>query len=97
MQTVNEVIEQYLALLTKNSDSVYTFTLEAGKKYIKVVQERHSFGGGRSVHSFVDKNTGDLYKAASWKAPAKIVRYNLFTDMEKLSTVADPYGSYLYL
>ena len=30
-----------------------------------------------SVHAFVDKKTGEVYKAASYKAPAKIVRYNL--------------------
>ena len=31
----------------------------------------------RSVHAFVDKKTGEVYKPASFKAPAKIVRYNL--------------------
>ena len=25
--------------------------------------------GGKSVHAFVDRNTGDVYMAASWKAP----------------------------
>mgnify|MGYP003304969671 CR=1 FL=1 len=30
-----------------------------------------------SVHCFIDKKTGEVYKAASWKAPAKIVRFDL--------------------
>ena len=30
-----------------------------------------------SVTAFIDKNTGEVYKPASWKAPAKHVRYDL--------------------
>jgi len=50
----------------------------------------------RGVHAFVDKNNGDLYKAKSWKSPAKGVRYNLVADIEKLKVVADWAGGYLY-
>jgi len=50
---------------------------EPGSKYVKVI--KISFGGSRSVHSFVEKKTGDIWKAASWKAPAKnFVRGNVF-------------------
>jgi len=38
----------------------------------------------QSVDAFVDKNTGDVYKPASWNAPAKGVRYNLFDDIDYL-------------
>ena len=27
--------------------------------------------------AFIDKNTGEVYKPASWKAPAKHVRFDL--------------------
>ena len=30
-----------------------------------------------SVHAFVNKQTGEVYKPASWKAPAKHVRFDL--------------------
>ena len=30
-----------------------------------------------SVHCFIDKQTGEVYKPASWKAPAKHVRFDL--------------------
>jgi hypothetical protein len=50
---------------------------EPGSKYVKVV--KISSGGSRSVHSFVEKETGAIWKAASWKAPAKnFARGNVF-------------------
>lgn len=50
---------------------------EPGSKYVKVV--KISAGGSRSVHSFVEKETGNIWKAASWKAPAKnFARGNVF-------------------
>lgn len=42
---------------------------DVGSKYVKIVAI--SAGGSRSVHSFVEKSTGDIWKAASWKAPAR--------------------------
>ena len=57
-----------------NSDP-YKFYIESGRKYHKVIMETN--GQSRSVHAFVDKKTGEVYKPASFKAPAKIVRYNL--------------------
>lgn len=42
---------------------------DVGSKYVKVITI--SGGGSRSVHSFVEKSNGDIWKAASWKAPAK--------------------------
>ncbi len=41
-----------------------------GRRFDKLIQ-------GGSVYCFVEKNTGNVYKAASWKAPAKIVRFDL--------------------
>jgi hypothetical protein len=72
--------------------SVPTFTLETGQRYIRVVVSR---GGdsGRSVHSFIDKTNGDILKAASWKAPAKHARGNIFSDIQGL----DGKGSIAYL
>jgi hypothetical protein len=54
--------------------------------------------GSRSVHAFVDKQTGEVYKSASWKAPAKGVRYDLriINQREWLLENADWSGGYLY-
>jgi len=73
----------------------YDFTFESGKKYHKVIM---SVNGSRSVHCFIDKKTGEVYKSASWKAPAKGVRYDLriIEQREWLLENATWHGSYLY-
>ena len=72
------------------------YQVETGKKYHKVIFV--DGGGSRSVHAFVDKKTGELYKSASWKSPAKGVRYDLrlIKDREYLLENADWSGGYLY-
>ena len=79
-----------------NSDP-YKFYIESGRKYHKIVMETES--QSRSVHAFVDKKTGDVYKAASFKAPAKGVRYNLLRieSREECLARADWSGAYLYI
>ena len=69
---------------------------ETGRKYHKVIMVDSS--GGRSVHAFVDKKTGEVYKSASWKSPAKGVRYDLriISQREWLLENADWAGGYLY-
>ena len=56
-------------------------------------------GPSRSVHAFVDKKTGEVYKPASFKAPAKIVRFNLLNiaSREQCFARADWAGGYLYV
>ena len=79
----------------KNGDH-YKFVVESGRKYHKIVQTDSS--GCQSVHAFVDKKTGELYKAASFKAPAKGVRYDLrlIEDREFVFKNCDWAGGYLY-
>ena len=74
----------------------YKFYIEEGGKYHKIIMECEN--GARSAHAFVDKKSGDVYKAASWKAPAKHVRFNLciISDREWLLENADWAGGYLY-
>ena len=51
-----------------------------------------------SIHAFIDKKTGEVYKPASIKAPAKGVRFDLriIEQREWLLENADWAGSYLY-
>ena len=81
----------------------YKFYIESGRKYHKIIMETDGgssrLGPSRSVHAFVDKKTGDVYKPASFKAPTKIVRFNLciISDREWLLANADWAGGYLYV
>ena len=72
------------------------YEIQSGKKYHKVIFV--DGGGHRSVHCFIDKNTGSVLKSASWKAPAKGERYNLLLikDREYLLKNATWCGSHLY-
>jgi hypothetical protein len=72
----------------KESQFEYIFKITEGRRYLKVILNK-------SVYMFVDKNTGDVYMPASYKAPAKGVRFhidNLLSNPE----ICDPYGSFLY-
>ena len=81
----------------KNGECDYKFYIEEGRKYHKIVMT--DCGGSNSVHAFVDKKTGEVYKPASFKSPAKIVRYNLLSieSRELCFARADWAGGYLYV
>ena len=80
----------------KNGQCDYKFYIESGRKYHKIIMDAD---GSRSVHAFVDKKTGEVYKSASWKSPAKGVRFDLrlIEQREWLLENADWAGSYLYV
>ena len=84
----------------KRGEDLYEFVIETGRKYHKIIMvvPNGDRPASRSVHAFVDKKTGELYKAASFKAPAKGVRFDLrvITDREWLLENADWAGGYLY-
>ena len=77
--------------------SGYDYIIESGRKYHKIIMI--DSGKGRSVHAFVDRKTGQVYKSASWKSPAKGVRYDLrlIEQREWLLEHADWSGQYLYV
>jgi hypothetical protein len=79
----------------------YKFVIESGRKYHKIIMEvpNHNRPPSRSVHAFVDKKTGEVYKAASFKAPAKHVRFRLLeiASREECFEKADWSGAYLYM
>lgn len=73
------------------------FEMDGGRKYLRIIATRH--GCSRYVHCFIDAQTGGVYKAAGWKAPAlNGERYNLLDDesFSRLRLEWDVNGSYLY-
>ena len=103
--------EEQLQKIEDGTANLYKFDYQVGKKYIKVFnlqyEEANEYynrkAGYRqgSVTAFVDKNTGEVYKPASWKAPAKIVRFNLLIIAERNYLLnpnnCDWAGGHLYL
>ena len=70
-----------------------------GKKYIKLNQFRvHADGSfsNNGVFMFIDKESGACYKPASYKAPAKGIRFFLESLVDN-PEICDPYGSFLYV
>ncbi len=60
---------------------------KVNKKYIRVSRKDSQ----ESVHCFIDKTTGDVFKAASWSAPAKHARGNIFDKNNGLGMMG-PHG-----
>ena len=84
----------------ESGHSVYTqLEVTEGQKYLKVWS--YLMGGdgrlnGRSCWMFVDKNDGACYKPASYKAPAKGIRFWIDQLVDQ-PEICDPYGSFLYV
>ena len=79
--------EERLAEIENGTANLYKFVFKTGKKFHKVYfleyQEASEYYNRKagytsgSVHAFIDIQTGEVYKPASWKAPAKHVRFDL--------------------
>ena len=95
----------------KPEENAPYFTYIIGRKYLKVVamewKDEAKYGRinaapagyqASTVHAFVDKKTGDVFLPASWNAPAKGARFNLFENKEALfeGVMRRPHGGYLY-
>ena len=83
----NSYYQNELNAIENGTANLYKFDYQVGKKYIKVFNLQYSEAcdyynrpaGYRqgSVTAFIDKNTGEVYKPASWKSPAKHVRFDM--------------------
>ena len=89
--------ELLIEALTLDAPGDYTYAIDGGRKYHKVWLYR--YGKRDSIHAFIDKKTGDVYKPASIKAPAKGIRFNVLDEAsrELMLSRADWAGGYLYL
>ena len=63
----------------RNPRDLYTYRSIKGRRYNKIVQREFEDGKFRdtTVHAFIDKYTGEVYKPAGWANPAKHVRYDM--------------------
>ena len=111
-----EYAREQLDAIKNGTANLYWYKIKTGKRYYKIVQMEYDrvwkngiiddsnivyeYREG-SVHAFVDKKTGQVYKPASWQAPAKHVRYDLRIIREREflfnSNNTGWAGGYLYL
>lgn len=84
---LNGVIEKLTAHQTQ-INQYQNITTTEGKRYIKVIV-------GSSAWCFIDKNNGDVLKSASWNAPAKGARGNIFDEHNGLKYLT-AYGPMSY-
>jgi len=102
-----EYAKQQLDEIDNGTANLMKFKVKTGKRYYKIVQmefdtfqNRNEYREG-SVHAFVDRNTGEVFKPASWAAPAKHVRYDMRIIRER-NFLHNPSnvtwaGGYLYM
>ena len=82
-----KIHEDYMTLrFPRNPRDAFRFA--DGGRYIKIIR-------GSGVHCFVDKISGDVLKAASWKAPAKHARGNIFDAKNGLGMMGEYGPAYL--
>ncbi len=88
-----EVYNTYHEANGFSNENLNEYEYSVGKRYIKVIYKYAK--SQRSVHSFVDMkhgNTyGDVLKPASWSAPAKRARSNIFNEFNGLDGMT-PHG-----
>ena len=104
-QSYCESLMENYRLKYPDSSSDKKYEIQTGRKYHKIVMSDLQTNGERwsqGVHAFVDKNTGEVYKPASWKSPhTKYVRFDMriINQREKLHNprFTDWAGGYLYL
>ena len=105
-----EYAREQLDEIKNGTANLMWFKVYSGKKYYKIVQQEFETWEGSkyygqyrdaSVHAFVDKKTGQIYKPAGWAKPAKHVRFDMRIISER-NFVHNPdntgwSGGYLYL
>ena len=89
-----DVLERKAKQQTYGNQIIY-FWFSIGKRYYKIIRADQDTKNN-SVHAFVDKISGDIFKPASWNSPYKDARYNIINDYDKLLTDCDWSGRYLY-
>ena len=82
---------QRIEEIENGTANLYKFVVQKGRKYLKIINQQYDDMGSNpsyeyrngSVHAFIDRETGDVYKPASWNKPAKHVRYNLLERSDR--------------
>ena len=95
--------KKQLESVKNGTANLMRFNVIEGRKYWKIFSyeyddrlEEYKQG---SINAFINKQTGEVFKPASYNKPAKHVRYNLLDENSRAECLlkADWAGGYLYL
>jgi hypothetical protein len=88
------LIDEHMARVFPNNVGKRLSVMRGGR-YARIVVEDVVDGPpcGRSVFCFIDSTNGDILKSASWKAPAKGARGNIYT-YTNVGECVSPYGAH---
>ena len=89
LASANKIFEDHRQVTCPNLPKESLIPSE-GERYIKITRVREGQVAG-NVYGFIDRTNGDILRAASWRAPAKHARGNLFSPDNGLTCVG-PYG-----
>jgi hypothetical protein len=78
----------------ENISSKPCLEVKTGRRYTKLIR-RDTIGSLVTVYAFVDNTTGDVLLPASFKAPAKHARGNIFDPSNGLAHMSWTGPSYL--
>jgi len=85
-EKINHDYIDYIASTYPNPRPV--FKAAAGTRYIRVTRDG-------AAHAFIDRTNGDVLKPATWKAPAKHARGNIFDASNGLAKMGEYGPAYL--
>ena len=99
----SEYARQQMESIKNGTANLMRFNVIEGRKYWKIFSYEYNdrleeYKQG-SINAFINKQTGEVFKPASYNKPAKHVRYNLLDEDSRANCLlrADWAGGYLYL
>jgi hypothetical protein len=90
LKSIKTKSDEYFRLHFENLEPA-EFEVKPGGKFYKIIRVQ---GSSRSSWAFVDKKNGDIFKPASWAAPAKHARGNVLSDKNGMEALT-PDGQFI--
>ena len=91
---IDSFVNKCRVLVRENGRDKLGYDLEigGGRKYTKIIMNT---GNQRSVWAFIDRTNGDVLKPASWRAPAKYPRGNVYDEYDGMKFIQWTGPSYM--
>ena len=93
LNACNTLLTEYMAKLYPNNPKEHLEAVQ-GSRYIKVVKCNEA-GQKGAAWAFIDRTNGDILKPASWAAPARHARGNLFDEHKGMAHISAYGPAYL--